>query len=108
MFDSERVVDGRVSIPVEGATIIGVDEGNSAVPQGHTGRGVRRRHDHPLPDRHSYTPRTATARWQHPTVAGDSEAEVDAVITVALRGQLAAGVTRVRDLGDRRWCVIER
>jgi len=35
-------------------------------------------------------------------VAGYSEAEVDAMIREALRGQFAAGVTMVRDLGDRR------
>lgn len=34
--------------------------------------------------------------------------ELDAVIDRALSAQLAAGVTTVRDLGDRRWAVVER
>ena len=41
-------------------------------------------------------------------VAGYSDEELDAVVTEALRRQLAAGVTTVRDLGDRRFAVVER
>lgn len=41
-------------------------------------------------------------------VAGYSEEQIDEVITVALRAQLSAGVTAVRDLGDRRFCVVQR
>lgn len=41
-------------------------------------------------------------------VAGYSDQEIDEVITRALRDQLAAGVTAVRDLGDRRFCVVRR
>ena len=41
-------------------------------------------------------------------VAGYSDAEIDDVITRALRDQLRAGVTTVRDLGDRRFCVVDR
>lgn len=35
-----------------------------------------------------------------------SDDELDQVIGTALRAQLAAGVTAVRDLGDRRWAVL--
>jgi len=41
-------------------------------------------------------------------VAGYSDQEIDEVITRGLRDQLAAGVTTVRDLGDRRFCVVQR
>lgn len=41
-------------------------------------------------------------------VAGYSDAELDAVITEGLRRQLLAGVTTVRDLGDRRFNVVDR
>lgn len=41
-------------------------------------------------------------------VAGYSDEELHAVVTEALRRQLAAGVTTVRDLGDRRYAVVER
>src|SRR5688572_11351058 len=36
-----------------------------------------------------------------------SDAEMVAVIETSLRAQLAAGVTTVRDLGDRRYAVVE-
>ena len=41
-------------------------------------------------------------------VAGYSEQEIDAVVTEALRRHRAAGVTTVRDLGDRRFNVVDR
>jgi imidazolonepropionase-like amidohydrolase len=41
-------------------------------------------------------------------VAGYTDEEVDAVVTEALRRQLGAGVTTVRDLGDRGYCVVDR
>jgi len=41
-------------------------------------------------------------------VAGYSDEAIDEVITRALRDQLLAGVTTVRDLGDRRFCVVQR
>jgi imidazolonepropionase-like amidohydrolase len=41
-------------------------------------------------------------------VAGYSAEEIESVISRALRDQLLAGVTTVRDLGDRRFCVLDR
>ena len=41
-------------------------------------------------------------------VAGYSAGEIEEVISRALRDQLLAGVTTVRDLGDRRFCVLDR
>jgi imidazolonepropionase-like amidohydrolase len=41
-------------------------------------------------------------------VAGYTAGEIDAVVTEALRQQLAAGITTVRDLGDRDFCVVNR
>ena len=39
-------------------------------------------------------------------LVGYSDEDLDRVIEAALRAQLAAGVTAVRDLGDRRWAVL--
>ena len=41
-------------------------------------------------------------------MAGYSAEEIGEVISRALRDQLMAGVTTVRDLGDRRFCVLDR
>jgi imidazolonepropionase-like amidohydrolase len=41
-------------------------------------------------------------------VAGFNDEEIDATITEALRRQLDAGVTTVRDLGDRRFSAVDR
>jgi imidazolonepropionase-like amidohydrolase len=41
-------------------------------------------------------------------VAGYSPAQLREVVDLALRAQLAAGVTTVRDLGDRDWVALER
>ncbi len=41
-------------------------------------------------------------------VAGYSPEEIDGVVSESLRRQLAAGVTTVRDLGDRHFSVVER
>jgi imidazolonepropionase-like amidohydrolase len=41
-------------------------------------------------------------------VAGHTTQQIEEVVTQALADQLAAGVTTVRDLGDRRYCVLER
>lgn len=40
-------------------------------------------------------------------VAGCSAEEIEDVISRALRDQLLAGVTTVRGLGDRRFCVLD-
>ena len=40
-------------------------------------------------------------------LAGHSDDELGQVIGAALRAQLRAGVTTVRDLGDRRWAVLD-
>ena len=41
-------------------------------------------------------------------VASFSAEEIEQVVSTALHDQLVAGVTTVRDLGDRRFCVLER
>ena len=40
-------------------------------------------------------------------LADYTDAELDEVIAASLRQQLAAGVTTVRDLGDRRYAVVD-
>ncbi len=41
-------------------------------------------------------------------VVGFSVQKIDEIVSCALSGQLAAGVTTVRDLGDQRFCVPDR
>src|SRR5690242_3625356 len=41
-------------------------------------------------------------------VAGYSDEEIDKVVSRSLAAHLAAGVTTVRDLGDRRFVVVDR
>ena len=48
-----------------------------------------------------------TQRQALDRLPGYSAGELGQVIGAALRAQLAAGVTTVRDLGDRRWAVLD-
>ena len=107
-FDGERFVEGGATVIVEGSTIVGVESRSSGVPE-----------DCPVTD---YGPSTVlpglidahvhlvadSGPMALDRVAGYSEDELDTVVTEALRGQLAGGVTTVRDLGDRRFNVVNR
>ena len=106
-FDGERFLDGGVTVLVEGGRIIGVEPLGAAVPQDcsvseHDGTllpGLIDAHTHLVTD----SGRGALGR-----VAGYSDTEIEQVIDQALRDQLAAGVTTVRDLGDRDFVVVRR
>jgi imidazolonepropionase-like amidohydrolase len=107
-FDGERFVDGGATVIVEGSAIVGVESGSSGVAEGC-----------PLTD---YGPSTVlpglidahvhlvadSGPMALDRVAGYSEDELDSVVTEALHRQLAGGVTTVRDLGDRRFNVVDR
>lgn len=107
-FDGERVVPEPVSVFVADGRIVGVEPGAAPVPDGW--RSV----EHPtatvLPglfDLHSHLGGDSRdgALDRLPDYSPD---ELDAVIDDSLRRELAAGVTVVRDLGDRDWSVLRR
>ncbi len=108
LFDGDAFSDGGVTVFLDEGRIAGVESGFPEVgercavfeyPDATVLPGLIDTHVHLVTDSRE----RALDR-----VAGYSEAEVDAVITEALRRQLAAGVTTVRDLGDRRWSVVDR
>ncbi|PZS26908.1 MAG: hypothetical protein DLM58_19860 [Pseudonocardiales bacterium] len=106
-FDGEHVLAGGVLVLVEGATIVGVEAGSAAAPA-----------DCEV----TYLPGTTLLPGlidAHVHLCADSgpnaldrlpdmsTAELDAVITTAMQQQLTAGVTAVRDLGDRQWAIVD-
>jgi imidazolonepropionase-like amidohydrolase len=106
-FDGEAFRRGGVTVLIEDGLIIGVEPYGFQLPYGcpvtsHDGTllpGLIEAHTHLVTD----SGVSALDR-----VAGYSDEQIDEVITRALREQLSAGVTTVRDLGDRRFCVVER
>jgi imidazolonepropionase-like amidohydrolase len=107
-FDGERFVAGGATVLVVGRAIVGVEPQAYDVPDGCPV------HDHGdatvlpgLVDAHVHLVGDSGPMALE-RVAGYTNEELDAVVTAALRHQLAAGVTMVRDLGDRRFNVVER
>jgi imidazolonepropionase-like amidohydrolase len=105
-FDGERVLPGGAAVIVHSGRIAGVEPVGTALPDGAVVVD--------FPDG-TVLPGLVD---MHVHLGGDgrdgaldrlpdlSAAELDAVIDTALRRHLAAGVTTVRDLGDRRWSVL--
>jgi len=106
-YDGGSFVAAGATVLVEGGSIVGVESYGFQVPgdcplTGHKGTllpGLIDAHAHLVAD----SGVSALDR-----VAGYSAEEIEEVISRALRDQLAAGVTTVRDLGDRRFCVLDR
>ena len=106
-FDGARFRDGGVTVLVDGELIVGVEPFGYPVPDGwrvttYDGTllpGLIDAHVHLVTD---------SGPMALDRVAGYTGAQIDAVITEAPRRQLAAGVTTVRDLGDRDFCVVAR
>ena len=106
-FDGEAFRDGGATVIVDDGRIVGVEPFDHALPDGcpvstHEGTllpGLIEAHTHLVTD-------SGPAALDR--VAGYTHEEIDAVITRALHVQLTAGVTTVRDLGDRRFCVVLR
>lgn len=107
-FDGERAIPGGALVLVDDGRILAVEYGTNAAPDG------CEVHDFPdgtvlpgLIDTHVHLcGDSRTGALDRLADYGDSE--MDDVITAGLRLQLAAGVTIVRDLGDRRFAVLDR
>ncbi len=107
-FDGERMAPGGATVFIEEGRIVGIESAaaSAMVPDGcplvdfgdaTVLPGLIEVHTHLCGDGHD----GALDR-----LAEYSDAELDAVIEQSLRRQLAAGVTTVRDVGDRRWAVL--
>ena len=107
-FEGERPLDGAVAVFVEDGRITGVGAGREPPPEGW-----------PVADFPGATVLPGLIDM-HVHLCGDGgpnalerlpgfgDDQLAAVIDDGLRRHLAAGVTTVRDLGDRRWAVLER
>lgn len=105
-FDGEQAVPGGALVLTDGGRIVAIEPGSAPAPDGW-----------PVAEAPGATllPGLVDA---HVHLCGDGrdgalqrlpdlgDAELDGVIERALGEQLAAGVTTVRDLGDRRWAVV--
>ncbi|MEU1587108.1 amidohydrolase family protein [Micromonospora sp. NPDC005710] len=106
MFDGERLVDGGVLVLLDDRRIAAVHQGDAEAPDGWPVReepngtllpGLVDAHVHLCADAGP----DALGR-----LAERPESDLDGVIEASLRTHLAAGVTTVRDLGDRRDAVL--
>ncbi|MER6347676.1 amidohydrolase family protein [Streptomyces sp. NPDC001595] len=108
VFDGERVLPDGAAVFVRDGRIVGVEAAGAPVPEGWRSRdfpgatllpGLFDMHCHLGSDGHD---------GGLDRMATDGEARLAEVIEDSLRRQLAAGVTTVRDLGDRNWSVVRR
>jgi imidazolonepropionase-like amidohydrolase len=107
LFDGESFREAGGVVLVEDGVILGVESYEHRVPdecslisyEGTLLPGLIEMHTHLVTD---------SGVGALDRVAGYSEQEIDRVISQALRDQLAAGVTTVRDLGDRGFAVVVR
>ena len=107
-FDGERLVEGGVALLIDGSKIIGLEPASTELPEGT-----------PTVDHGDATVLPGLIDT-HVHLCGDSldgaldrlgtytDDQLDDVIEASLRRQLAVGVTTVRDLGDRRFAVVDR
>jgi imidazolonepropionase-like amidohydrolase len=107
VFDGESFRSVGATVLIEAGAIIGVESYGFQVPadcsvtdlEGTLLPGLIDTHTHLVTD----SGVSALDR-----VAGYSAEEIEEVVSRALRDQVMAGVTTVRDLGDRRFCVVDR
>jgi len=106
-FDGESFLTDGATVLVQDDSILGVESYGFPVPEfcqvtnsaGTLLPGLIDAHTHLVTD----SGLSALDR-----VAGYSAQEIEEVVSRALQDQLAAGVTTVRDLGDRGFCVVDR
>ncbi|WP_448628690.1 amidohydrolase family protein [Geodermatophilus sp. URMC 64] len=107
-FDGERVLRDGALVLVDGGTIVGVEPGPGAAPDGCPVTELPGATLLPgMIDPHVHLCGDAGPRAldQLPAL---TDAELDAIVEQSLAAQLASGVTAVRDLGDARWAVADR
>jgi imidazolonepropionase-like amidohydrolase len=106
-FDGEQAIPGGALVLVDGGRIVGVEPGSAPLPEGWPVTELPGATLLPgLIDAHVHLCGDSQAGALDERLPGYGDAELDQVIAQALRRQLAAGVTTVRDLGDRRWAVL--
>jgi imidazolonepropionase-like amidohydrolase len=107
-FDGQQAIPGGATVVIDQGRIVGVLAAAAPLPQGCAASefphatvlpGLIDTHVHLGGDGHD----GALSR-----LADYSDDKVSEVIETALRRHLAAGVTTVRDLGDRHWSVVAR
>jgi imidazolonepropionase-like amidohydrolase len=105
-FDGQAAIPGGALVLCADGRIVGVEPGPAAAPDywpvaeypdGTVLPGMIDCHVHLCGD---------SREGALDRLAGYGDEDLDRVIEAALRAQLAAGVTTVRDLGDRRWAVL--
>ena len=108
LFDGEKFSGGGATVLLDRGRILAVEHGYPDVgeqwqvidePDSTILPGLIDTHVHLVTD----SGQSALDR-----VAGYTDDEIEGVITEGLRRQLAAGVTTVRDLGDRRYAALDR
>jgi imidazolonepropionase-like amidohydrolase len=108
LFDGEKFNNGGMTVLVDQGRIVGVEQGFPEPPE--QWQVLDQQDATVLPgliDTHVHLVADSGFRALD-RVAGFTDDELGAVITDGLRRQLAAGVTTVRDLGDRRYAALDR
>jgi len=108
LFDGEGFVRGGATVFVEDGKVRHIEAGLSDTPA--PGRVVDFGDVTVLPglvDTHAHLV-ADSGKGALDRVAGYSSEELAGVVADSLQRQLAAGVTTVRDLGDRDWVAVER
>src|ERR687886_745474 len=107
LFDGDRFLPGPVTVVVEDSKIVGVEAGRPDAPDHAEVLDLGDATVLPgLVDTHVHL--VGDDGWGAlDRVAGYSPEELASVVAESLQRQLAAGVTTVRDLGDRDWVAVE-
>ncbi len=107
VFDGERLLDGPATVLVDGGRLVGVQRAGEPLPAGCELTAFDDATLLPgLVDAHVHLCADGGAGALD-RIPDASDEEMAGVVETSLRAQVAAGVTTVRDLGDRRYAVID-